>query len=64
MVRSELASVLNEKLAAELQASEVELSVNCMLNQMAEALVALTRRRAPRKGRDPRTGKLLTWSLK
>src|SRR5665811_687916 len=37
MVKSELMSALNEKLP-ELQVRDVELALNCMLNQMADAL--------------------------
>ena len=38
MVKSELVSALNEKLP-ELQVRDVELALNCILGQMADALV-------------------------
>lgn len=67
MVKSELVRVLSEKLP-EIQQRDVELALNCMLNQMADALVRGERieirdfgsfdlhHRAPRIGRNPRTG--------
>jgi integration host factor subunit beta len=68
--------VLSEKLAAELQASDVELAVNCMLNQMSEALIEGERieirgfgsfdlhHRPARKARNPKTGKALSLGSK
>jgi integration host factor subunit beta len=67
VVKSELVRALNEKLP-ELQQRDVELAVNCMLNQMADALAQGERieirgfgsfdlhHRAPRIARNPRTG--------
>ena len=67
MVKSELVRMLSEKLPG-LQQRGVELAVNCMLNQMAEALVRGERieirdfgsfdlrHRSPRVARNPRTG--------
>jgi len=67
MVKSEFVRALNEKLP-ELQQRDVELALNCMLNQMADAIVKGERieirgfggfdlhHRAPRIARNPRTG--------
>ena len=67
MVKSELVHALIEKLP-ELQIRDVELAVNCMLNQMADALVHGERieirdfgsfdcrHRPPRTARNPKTG--------
>jgi integration host factor subunit beta len=67
VVKSELVQVLKEKLP-ELQQRDVELAVNCMLTQMADAIAKGERievrgfggfdlhHRAPRTARNPRTG--------
>lgn len=67
MVKSELWRVLNEKLP-ELQIRDVELALNCMLGQMADALVRGERIeirgfgsfdlhcRPPRIARNPKSG--------
>ena len=67
MVKSELVRALNEKLP-DLQAKDVELAVNCMLEQMVNALANGERieirgfgtfskhQRAPRLARNPKTG--------
>ena len=67
MVKSELMSALNEKLP-ELQIKDVELALNCILEQMADALAQGERieirgfgsfdlhRRPPRLARNPKTG--------
>ena len=67
MVKSELLHALSEKLP-ELQIKDVELALNCMLNQMADALAQGERieirgfgsfdlrHRPPRIARNPRTG--------
>jgi integration host factor subunit beta len=67
VVKSELVHALIEKLP-ELQVRDVELALNCMLNQMADALVEGERieirgfgsfdlrHRPPRIARNPRTG--------
>ena len=67
MVKSELVRALNEKLP-ELQIRDVELALNCMLRQMADALVGSERienrgfgsfdlhRRSPRIARNPKSG--------
>src|SRR5664280_1424894 len=67
MVKSELVHALSEKLP-ELQQRDVELALNCMLNQMADALVQGERieirgfgsfdlhHRPARIARNPRTG--------
>ena len=67
MVKSELARALNEKLP-ELQIRDVELALNCMLGQMADALAQGERieirgfgsfdlhRRPPRIARNPKSG--------
>ena len=67
MVKSELVRTLNEKLP-ELQIRDVELALNCMLRQMADALTQGQRieirgfgsfdlhRRPPRIARNPQSG--------
>ncbi|MCX7098994.1 MAG: integration host factor subunit beta [Methylococcales bacterium] len=67
MVKSELVRALNEKLP-ELQVKDVELALNCLLGQMADALVQGNRieirgfgsfdlhHRPPRLARNPKTG--------
>ncbi len=67
MVRSELVQVLCKKLP-HIMESDVELSVNCILEQIAQALETgerieirnfgafSVRHRAPRKARNPKTG--------
>ena len=67
MVKSELVRALNEKLP-ELQLRDVELALNCMLEQMANAIVQGQRieirgvggfdlhHRPPRMARNPKTG--------
>jgi len=67
VVKSELVQALNEKLP-ELQVRDVELALNCILGQMADALVQGKRievrgfgsfdlhYRSPRIARNPRTG--------
>jgi len=67
MVKSELIRALNEKLP-DRQLDDVELAVNCLLKHMADALVKGERievrgfggfdlrHRAPRIGRNPKTG--------
>ena len=75
MVKSELVRALNEKLP-ELQVRDVELALNCMLNQMADALVEGERieirgfgsfdlrHRPPRIARNPRTGEAVNLPAK
>jgi integration host factor subunit beta len=70
MVKSELVRVLSEKLP-DLQPRDVELAVNCMLEQMLIALENGTRievrgfgsfdlrHHAPRTRRNPKTGEIL-----
>ena len=67
MLKSELVRALNEKLP-ELQIRDVELALNCMLKQMADALAQGQRieirgfgsfdrhRRPPRLARNPKSG--------
>ena len=67
MVKSELVRALNEKLP-ERQVHDVELSVNCLLNRLADALAEGERieirgfgsfdlhHRTPRMARNPKTG--------
>jgi integration host factor subunit beta len=67
VVKSELIRALNEKLP-ERQVKDVELALNCILGQMADALVQgqrieirgfgsfALRRRLPRIARNPKTG--------
>jgi integration host factor subunit beta len=71
VVKSELIRALNEKLP-ELQVRDVELALNCMLGQMADALVQGERieirgfgsfdlhHRSPCIGRNPKTGESLS----
>ena len=75
MVKSELMSALNEKLP-ELQVRDVELALNCMLGQMADALAQGERieirgfgsfdcrRRPPRLARNPMTGEAVNLPAK
>lgn len=75
MVKSELIRVLNEKLP-ELQAKDVELALNCIIGQMSDALAegerieirgfgSFSRRhRAPRIGRNPKTGEAVNLPAK
>ena len=75
MVKSELVRALNEKLP-EFQISAVELALNCMLGQMADALTKGERieirgfgsfdrhRRPPRIARNPKTGEALNLPAK
>jgi integration host factor subunit beta len=75
VVKSELVHALSEKLP-ELQQRDVELALNCMLNQMADALAKGERieirgfgsfdlhHRALRIGRNPRTGESLSLPAK
>ncbi|WP_031438531.1 integration host factor subunit beta [Methylobacter tundripaludum] len=70
MVKSELLRALNEKLP-ELQQRDVELAVNCMLEQMTAALEEgerieirgfgsfNIRHHTPRVGRNPKTGETI-----
>ena len=67
MVKSEIISTLNEKLP-ELEFKDVELALNCIIDQMVEALAQGERievrgfgsfdcrHRLPRAGRNPKTG--------
>jgi integration host factor subunit beta len=75
VVKSELVSVLNEKLP-ELQVRDVELALNCILEQMANALVQGERieirgfgsfdlrHRPPRLARNPMTGEAVNLPAK
>jgi len=75
MIKSELVRALNEKLP-ELQLGDVDLAVNCLLNQMADALVQGERieirgfgsfdlhHRPPRIGRNPKTGEAVNLPAK
>lgn len=75
MVKSELVRALNEKLP-EFQISAVELALNCMLGQMADALTKGERieirgfgsfdrhRLPPRIARNPKTGEALNLPAK
>ena len=75
MVKSELVSVLNKKLP-ELQVRDVELALNCILEQMADALVQGERieirgfgsfdlrHRPPRLARNPMTGEAVNLPAK
>ena len=75
MVKSELVQVLKEKLP-ELQQRDVELAVNCILAQMSDAIAKGDRievrgfgsfdlhHRAPRIGRNPKTGESLSLPAK
>ena len=69
MVKSKLVRAIHEKLP-ELQLSDVELAVNCLLKHMADALVQGERieirgfgsfnlhHRPPRSARNPKTGEM------
>jgi integration host factor subunit beta len=75
MTKSELVRVLNEKIT-ERQQRDVEMALNCMLNQMADALVRGERveirdfgsfdlhHRPARIGRNPRTGEAVNLPAK
>ena len=75
MVKSELVRALSEKLP-ELQVKDVELALNCLLGQMADALVQGNRIeirgfgsfdlhcRPPRTARNPRTGEAVNLPAK
>jgi integration host factor subunit beta len=75
VVKSELVSVLNEKLTY-LQEKDVELALNCILGQMTKALVQgqhieirgfgsfELRQRPPRLGRNPKTGEAVNLPAK
>ena len=75
MVRSELVRALNEKLP-ELQVRDVELALNCILRQMADAIVQGERieirgfgsfnlhHRPPRVARNPKTGEAINLPAK
>lgn len=75
MVKSELLQALSAKLP-ELQARDVELAFNCLLEQMIDALVEGERieirgfggfdlhHRAPRIARNPKTGEVLKLEAK
>ena len=75
MVKSELIRALNEKLP-ELQVRDVELALNCILGQMADALVQGKRIeirgfgsfdlhcRPPRIARNPKTGEAINLPAK
>ena len=75
MVKSELVQVLKEKLP-ELQQRDVELAVNCILAQMADAIAKGERievrgfggfdlhHRDPRIGRNPKTGESVSLPAK
>ena len=75
MVKSELVCALNEKLP-ELQIRDVELALNCMLGQMADALAQGERieirgfgsfdrhRRPPRIARNPKSGEAVNLPAK
>ena len=75
MVKSELVRALNEKLS-DLQARDVELALNCMLEQMVNALANGERieirgfgtfskhQRAPRLARNPKTGEVFNLPAK
>ena len=75
MLKSELVRALNEKLP-ELQVRDVELALNCILRQMADALVQGNRIeirgfgsfdlhcRPPRIARNPKTGEVVNLPAK
>jgi integration host factor subunit beta len=75
VLKSELVRALNEKLP-ELQIRDVELALNCMLGQMADALAHGQRieirgfgsfdlhRRSPRIARNPKTGEAVNLPAK
>lgn len=75
MIKSELVRVLNEKLP-ELQLRDVELALNCILGQLANAIVQGERieirgfgsfnlhHRSPRIARNPKTGEAVNLPAK
>ena len=75
MIKSELVHALNEKLP-ELQVKDVELALNCILRQMADAIVQGERieirgfgsfnlhHRPPRVARNPKTGEAINLPAK
>ena len=75
MVKSELVRALNEKLP-ELQVKDVELALNCILRQLADAIVQGERieirgfgsfnlhHRPPRIARNPKTGEAINLPAK
>ena len=75
MVKSELIRALNEKLP-ELQVKDVELALNCILRQLADAIVQGERieirgfgsfnlhHRPPRIARNPKTGEAINLPAK
>lgn len=75
MLKSELVRALNEKLP-ELQVKDVELALNCILRQLADALVQGERieirgfgsfnlhHRPPRVARNPKTGEAINLPAK
>ena len=75
MVKSELVRAIHEKLS-ELQLNQVEAAINCMLNQMADALVESERieirgfgsfnlhHRPARIARNPKSGESLSLPAK
>ena len=75
MVKSELVRALNEKLP-ELQVKDVELALNCILRQLADAIVQGERieirgfgsfnlhHRPPRVARNPKTGEAINLPAK
>ena len=75
MLKSELVRALNEKLP-ELQVKDVELALNCILRQMADAIVQGERieirgfgsfnlhHRPPRVARNPKTGEAINLPAK
>jgi len=75
VIKSELVRALNEKLP-ELQVKDVELALNCILRQMADAIVQGERieirgfgsfnlhHRPPRVARNPKTGEAINLPAK
>ena len=75
MIKSELVRALNEKLP-ELQVKDVELALNCILGQLANAIVQRERvevrgfgsfnlhHRPPRIARNPKTGEAVNLPAK
>ena len=75
MIKSELVRALNEKLP-ELQVKDVELALNCILRQLADAIVQGERieirgfgsfnlhHRPPRVARNPKTGEAVNLPAK
>ena len=75
MIKSELVRALNEKLP-ELQVKDVELALNCILRQLADAIVQGERieirgfgsfnlhHRPPRVARNPKTGEAINLPAK